>query len=287
MNITGQTKLVGVFGYPVGHSLSPHMHNAAFQHLGMDWCYLPFAVAPDNFDQALRALPALNIVGVNMTIPLKQHALRAVDEIVPPADLVGAVNTVHCRDDKLLGYNTDVEAFTRSLTERAEDMTGRTVVVLGAGGAAHGAVVALAQMGAARVWVVARRLEQGARTAELARQARSGAQGAAIAWEKSAVGRAVNAADAVVNATPIGMYPHPEDEPPVRAEWLRPGMLVYDMVYNPSTTGLLARAEERGCRVVGGRRMLVLQGATAFTIWTGRAAPVEVMHDALARALSG
>ena len=285
MSITGQTKLVGVFGYPVGHSLSPQMHNAAFEHLAMDWCYVPFAVAPTDLEQALRALPALGIVGVNVTIPLKEGALRAVDEVVPPADLVGAVNTVQRRDDRLVGYNTDVEGFTRSLGERGEDMTGRTVVVLGAGGAARAAVVALAQMGASRIWVMARRLEQGAATAELARQASPQAQGAAIVWDDEGARRALAAADALVNATPIGMHPRPEESPPIPEQWLRAGMLVYDMVYTPETTRLLEGAQRQGCRAIGGLRMLVLQGAAAFTIWTGRPAPVEVMHRALVNAL--
>jgi len=287
MNITGRTTLVGVFGYPVQHTLSPQMHNAAFEHLGLDWCYLPFSVAPENLEQALRALPALGIVGVNVTIPLKERALRAVDEVVPPANLVGAINTIHCRDGKLMGYNTDVEGFTRSLTERGEDPTGRTVLVLGAGGAARAAVVALAQMGAARVWVAARRLAQGARAAELARQAAPGAQGAAVVWEDAPLHSAVAAADAVVNATPIGMYPDVEAPAPIPEDWLRPEMLIYDMVYTPAVTRLLAAARERGCRTVGGLRMLVLQGAAAFTAWTGRAAPDEVMERALRQALAG
>jgi len=289
MKITAQTTVVGVCGYPIGHTLSPQMHNAAFEHLRMDWCYLPFAVAPDNLEPALRALPALGIVGVNVTIPLKERALCAVDEVVPPANLVGAVNTVHCREGKLIGYNTDVEGFTRSLLERGEDLAGRTVVVLGAGGAARAAVVALAQMGAARIWVVAlpAERERAARTAELARQAKPGTEGAAIAWEESPVRCALAAAEVLVNATPIGMYPRHQEAAPVPQEWLRPEMLVYDMVYNPAKTRLLASAEQGGCRVLGGLRMLVLQGAAAFTIWSGRQAPVEVMHRALVEALEG
>jgi shikimate dehydrogenase len=287
MNITGRTTLVGVFGGSVGRSLSPQMHNAAFEHLGLDWCYLPFSVVPENIEQALRALPALGIVGVNVTIPLKERALRVVDEVVPPANLVGAVNTVHCRDGKLVGYNTDVDGFTRSLVERGEDLSGRTALVLGAGGAARAAVVALAQLGAARVWVVARRLTEGARTAELARQAAAGAQGAAIAWQEPALRSAVVAADAIVNATPIGMHPEIDAPSPIPEEWLRPEMLVYDMIYTPAVTRLLAGAQERGCRAVGGLRMLVLQGAAAFAIWTGRAAPDDVMEQALRKVLAG
>jgi shikimate dehydrogenase len=286
MNITGGTTLVGVFGYPVGHSLSPQMHNAAFEHLGLDWCYLPFSVMPENLEQALRALPALGIVGVNVTIPLKERALRAVDEVVPPANLVGAVNTVHCRDGKLVGYNTDVEGFARSLAERGEDLTGRTALVLGAGGAARAAVVALAQMGAARVWVAARRLTPGARTAELARQAAPGTQGAAIAWQEAPLRCAVAAAHALVNATPIGMHPDGDAPAPIPEDWLRPDLLVYDMVYTPSVTRLVAAAQQRGGRALGGMRMLVLQGAVAFTIWTGQEAPTEVMEQALRKALA-
>jgi shikimate dehydrogenase len=287
MKITGRTTVVGVFGYPVAHSLSPPMWNAAFEHDGLDWCYVPFAVAPDNVERALRALPALSIVGVNLTIPLKERALAVVDEVVPPADLVGAVNTVSCREGRLIGYNTDVEGFSASLREQGEDLSGATVVVLGAGGAARAAVVALAQMGAARIWVIARRLEQGAPTAELARRARPGVQGAAVAWQEEALHATLPKADAVINATPIGMHPRGGEPPPVAPELLCRGILVYDMVYNPAKTRLLASAQQHGCRVVGGRRMLLFQGAAAYTIWTGRPAPVEVMHRALAAALEG
>jgi len=288
MNVTGQTRLVGVFGHPVGHSVSPQMHNAAFAHLGMDWCYLPFAVAPENLEQALRALPALGIAGVNLTIPLKERALPAMDEIIPPADVVEAVNTVDCRAGKLIGYNTDVVGFARSLEERGEEIAERTVVVRGAGGAARAAVVALARMGAARIWVVALQveLERGARTAELARRARAQTLGAAIAWDESALRNALCAADVLVNATPIGMHPHHEAPPPVPPECLRGEMLVYDMVYNPAATRLLREARQRGCRAIGGLRMLVLQGAAAFGIWTGCQAPVEVMQRAVAEALA-
>ncbi len=285
MSTTGQTRLVGVFGYPVGHSVSPQMHNAAFRHLGMDWCYVPFAVAPDDLERALRALPALGIIGVNVTVALKELALRAMDEVAPPADLVGAVNTVHCRGGKLVGYNTDVAGFTRSLVERGEKMVNRTVVVLGAGGAARAAVVALAQMGAARIWVVARRLAQGAHTAELARRAAPSVAAAAVKWEESGVRSAVAAADVLINATSMGMHPRHAQPAPVPARWLREGTLVYDMVYNPPRTRLLAGALKRGCRAVGGLRMLVLQGAESFAVWTRRRAPVEVMQEAAARAL--
>jgi shikimate dehydrogenase len=286
MTIGGQTKLVGVFGDAAGYSLVPAIHNAAFEHMGMDWCCVPFSVSPQHVAQALRALPALGVVGVNITTPLRKEALRAVDEVVAPADLAGAVDTVHCRDGKLVGYNTDVEGFTRSLQERGEDLTARTVVVLGAGGAARAAVVAVAQMGAARIWVLARRIEQGAATAELARRASSRAQGAAIRWEPEAGEQALAGADAVVNATPMGMYPRHDDAAPIPEQWLRAGMLVYDMVYTRERTRLLAAAEGLGCRAVGGRRMLVLAGATAFGVWTGRAAPVEVMQAALEKALA-
>jgi shikimate dehydrogenase len=288
MNITGKTKLVGLFGYPIGHSVSPQMHNAAFAHLGLDWCYLPFAVAPKDLEQALRALPALGIVGANVTIPHKESALRAVDEVTPVADLVGAVNTVHCQGGKLIGYNTDVAGFTRSLTEAGENLRGRTAVVLGAGGAARAAVVGLAKMGTARIWVAALpvEMERAASAAGLARRAARGAVGAAIEWRRPALRSAVEAAEVLVNATPIGMYPHHTRPAPVPQAWLRKDMLVFDMVYNPVETRLLTGARKRGCRTVGGMRMLVLQGAESFTIWSGQAAPVEVMQEAVAGALA-
>jgi shikimate dehydrogenase len=136
------------------------------------------------------------------------------------------------------------------------------------------------------MWVAARRPEQGARTAELARRAARGAVGAAIEWKRPALRAAVAQADALVNATSIGMHPHHAAPAPVPASWLREGMLIYDMVYNPSDTRLLVAARRRGCRTLGGLRMLVLQGAESFTVWTGRQAPTDIMQEAVAGALA-
>jgi shikimate dehydrogenase len=286
MQITGKTRLVGVFGFPVRHSLSPQMHNAAFRALGLDWCYVAFEVAPAALEAAVKAIRALNLAGVNVAIPHKSAVMNLMDEVHELARLTGAANTVTNKGGRLEAYNTDVEGFREALRRSGVATGGKKAVVLGAGGAARAVAVSLALGGASRVMVAGRRVERAEGLARLAREVCAGRlQTEAVAWEQQAIRAAVRSADILINCTPVGMYPRQHEGLPIEAEWLGPHMAVCDLVYHPRRTGLLRMAEKAGCKAVEGVRMLVHQGAASFRLWTGEQPPVEVMEQALAREL--
>jgi shikimate dehydrogenase len=266
--ITGATRVVGVIGHPVAHSRSPAMHNAAFDALGLDWVYVAFPVARGRGAAAVRAVPALGLAGLNVTMPHKSDAATACDDLTPAAAALGAVNTVVVdQDGALIGHSTDGAGFLRALGDEGVDVSGRRCLVVGAGGAARAIAHALGDAGA-DVTVAARRLDQ-ARSA------------AALAPRGTAVGVQdvpVEGFDVVVNATPLGMHGEP---PPFDPERLRSGQFVFDTVY-PAETRLLAAARARGAAAAGGLGMLVHQGALAFESWTGRVPPLDIMRAAAA-----
>ena len=267
------TRLAAVIGFPVRHSLSPAMHNAAFRELGLDWIYVACEVAPGAVDAAFAGVRALGIAGLSVTIPHKAAALDAVDEVTEAARAVGAVNTVvPTAGGRLRGDNTDGAGFLASLAEEGFDPAGRVCAVLGAGGAARAVVHALAGAGAAEIVVINRTPAR----AEAA---------AALAGAAGRVGSAADVigADLIVNATPLGLTGSPDV--PVDEALLRQGQLVVDLVPNPAVTPLMRAAGQRGAGVAGGLGMLVHQGALAFELWTGRPAPLGVMRAAAVRAL--
>ncbi len=284
--LTGRTRLVGVIGWPIAHSVSPTMHNAAFRALAMDWCYVPFLVHPDGVSQALAGARALGLRGINATVPHKQALVPLVDVLTPTARAIGAVNTVVIEPDHTLGHNTDAAGFLRSLREAGLAPEGCTALVLGAGGSARAVVYALAEVGA-RLTILNR---TPSRAEDLAQQMADVGPHATIQvgpLDRERIERAAEQADLVVNTTSLGMWPEvdasswPDDLPFPRQA------LLYDLVYNPRRTRLMAHAERSGTRAVGGLRMLVHQGAEAFQLWTGVAPPVEVMLAACERSLAG
>lgn len=280
MEITGRTKVVGVFGHPVGHSLSPLMHNAAFAHLSLDFVYIPIDVAPERLSDALRGVVAFGMVGVNVTIPHKEHTAELVDEISDEARLMGAVNTVIHRDGRLFGDNTDGRGFLRPLNAEGFHPLGKCALLVGAGGAARGVAIALAREGAHLV--IANRTAS--RAAELA-DTLNGIFGSGTAevarYEGGELARIAVESELLVNTSSVGMLGNPEKTLPIPEDSFHPGLFVYDLVYNPLETPLLATAKRRGCRTLGGVRMLVHQGALGFEAWTGRQAPVQVMESAV------
>lgn len=277
----GTTRIVGVFGFPVAHTLSPAMHNAALAALNLPFLYIPFAVAPTDLAVALKSLPALGVVGVNLTIPHKEAALSLMDEITPEAREIGAVNTVHCVEGRLLGDNTDGRGFYTPLREQGVSLAGKNAVVLGAGGAARAVVFQLVREGAV-VWLCNRtpeRAEKLARDVTLAGYAAGSVR--TFAYDDAAAsGRAIAQAELLVNTTRIGMHPEFEAMPAVPMTAFHADLLVYDLVYNPIETRLLREAQARGCRTLDGLKMLVFQGAAAFQRWTGHWPPTEVMENA-------
>jgi shikimate dehydrogenase len=283
--VRGDTRVVGVFGYPVEHSLSPAMHNAAFAALRLAFIYIPFPVSPDALGSAIRSLPALGIVGVNLTIPHKENVLPFLDAITDEAREVGAVNTVHCLDGRLLGDNTDGRGFYEPLREMGVSLQGRQVVVLGAGGAARSVVFRLLREGA-NVVLTNRTPERAERLAQDAASAGYGAQVRVVGGsEEGELGNAIAGAELLVHTTRVGMHPTTDALPVVPLEAFHPNLLVYDLVYNPVETRLIQEARHRGCRTLTGVKMLVYQGAAAFERWTGVWPPTDVMEAAVLEGL--
>ena len=283
--VRGNTRVVGVFGYPVEHSLSPAMHNAAFAALRLSYIYIPFPVSPDALGSAIRSLPALGIVGVNLTIPHKESVLPFLDAITDEAREVGAVNTVHCLEGRLLGDNTDGRGFYEPLREMGLSFAGKQVVVLGAGGAARSVVFRLLRE-EAHVILTNRTPERAARLAQDAISAGYGAQIRVVDAEaERELRNAIAGAELLVHTTRVGMHPETDALPPVPLEAFHPNLLVYDLVYNPVETRLIQQARRRGCRTLTGVKMLVYQGAAAFERWTGLWPPTDVMEAAVLEGL--
>ncbi len=275
MTPTAATRVAAVIGTPIRHSLSPVIYNAAFRALGLDWLYVAFDVPAGEGEAAVRAIRPLGLVGLSVTMPHKEAAARACDELTSDAAVLSAVNSVRLSDDgRLHGDSTDGEGFVRALREAGHDPTGRRVLVLGAGGAARAVVLALGRAGGV-VTVAARR--SGA--AELAAAFAPG--GAAVAWEEAAA--VARTSELVVNATPIGMAGDPAT--PLPAEALRAGQVVADLIYHPLETPLLAAARAAGAAAVDGLGMLVHQAALQVEGWTGRPAPLAEMAGAARAAL--
>lgn len=283
--ITGRTQLVGLLGWPVEHSISPPMHNAAFASCGMDWCYLPFAVPPEALADALRGVRALGLRGVNATVPHKQALLSLVDDLTPEARAIGAVNTILV-DDHLTGHNTDAAGFMRALRGAGCDPRGCRALVLGAGGAARAIGYGLAQAGA-RLTLLNRTPE---RAAALAADLQAALPGAVVAHgplTAAALARLAPGVELVVNTTSVGMWPHTDAAPWPEEVAFPPGALLFDLIYNPAETRLMTMARAQGARVENGLMMLVHQGAEAFWLWTGVEPPVDVMVAACRAALRG
>lgn len=274
--VTGATRTVGVIGDPVTHSLSPILHNAAFEALGLDWIYVAFPVAAGLGGDAVRAVSTLGLAGLNVTMPHKADAAAACDELTPDAAALRSVNTVVPLDGgRVLGDSTDGEGFVRSLRAHGYDADGCGVLLLGAGGAARAVALALTRRGA-RVSIAARRPEAAAEAVTAAGAAR------ALLW--SEVDDALAGVELIVNATPIGMG---GEGIPIDPASLRPDHVVADLVYHPVETPLLAAARDAGAAPVGGVGMLVHQAALAFERWTGLSAPLDVMERAASDALRG
>ena len=284
--IYGHTHVVGVIGWPVEHSVSPPMHNAAFRALGLDWCYVPLPVHPDRIGDALPGLRALGLKGINATVPHKQSLVKLVDELTPAARAIGAVNTVVVRDDGFLGHNTDASGFLRALREAGFSPEGCRALVLGAGGAARAVVYALAEAGG-RVTILNRTAERALRLASEFAQVNNRASRVGGPLNPQAACEASAQVDLVVNTTPLGMWPRVDASPWPREVAFPPDALVYDLVYNPLETRIMGMARAAGGLAVDGLGMLVHQGAEAFALWTGQEPPVDVMYRACIAVLGG
>jgi shikimate dehydrogenase len=282
--LRGTTTLVGVIGCPIAHSLSPPMHNAAFRQLGMDWAYLAFRVEPEDVGGAIRGIVALNMVGINVTIPHKQAAAEIVDEVDDAARALGSVNTIHNLAGKLKGYSTDGPGFVRSVEETGTRLAGKAVVLIGSGGSARAVAHALAKAEVSKLTIAARRPFKAEEVASMVTE-HTGQAVEVADLNADAARDAVREAEVVIDSTSVGMHPNADVDPVIPGDWLRAGQLVCDLTYNPRDTVLLKAARAAGADVLDGTGMLVHQGAIAFEIWTGQPAPVETMRGALLKAL--
>lgn len=268
--IDGTTTLHGIIGTPVKHSLSPAMHNAAFEKLNLNSVYLAFEVEPDQVKNAINGIRALEIRGVNVTMPHKSAVMDFLDELDPIAIEIGAVNTIVNSNGILIGYNTDASGAMEALEEKTK-LSGKTALVLGAGGAAKAIAFALSAKGA-KVTIANRDFDSGEQLAQ-------SIEGTAIQLNQAS---GVDT-DIIINATPVGMHPNTE-EMPVEEKVLK-NKIVFDSVYNPVETKLLKVAKKNGCETITGLEMLLNQATHAFELWTGKKPPKETMRNALLKGL--
>ena len=281
------TQLVGIFGYPLGHSISPAFQQAAFDHYSLPVRYLAWPTPSDRLEEETARLRGERYLGANVTVPHKERVRDYLDDIDPWARSIGAVNTIVREGDNLVGYNTDAYGFIRSLRERGEfDPPTKRVLLLGAGGAARAAAFGLANEWVASLTIANRTFQ---RAELLADDVRSSLHHVvAIPMTEAALEEACASADLIVNSTSVGMSHSDEEErTPLKASIIPSTALVCDMVYNPPETPLLREAARAGARTLGGLSMLIYQGAAAFQRWTGKDAPIEVMFRAAEQALAG
>jgi shikimate dehydrogenase len=286
VSIDGQTQLVGVIGWPIAHSLSPAMHNAAFTYAGLNWRYIPLPVRTEHLADGLRGLAALGFRGVNVTVPHKVDVIPIVDSITEAVTIVGAANTIRVdrNTGKLEALNTDMGGFLTDLAVNGIniDSTSR-VVILGAGGAARAAAAGLVRSGA-HVTLVNRTV---ARAESIVRFIQSSWSATNVEYAGiESLPEVLGSVQLIVNTTPVGMWPDVSASPwpeglPFPAE-----AVLYDMIYRPLKTRLMQDAEAAGLRTINGLGMLVFQGAASFEAWTGRKAPADVMKMICLQALN-
>lgn len=271
--ITGKTKLLGVIGSPIEHSLSPIMHNAAIAEMQLDLAYVPFHIRPENLRSAIAGFDAIDLKGFSITIPHKQTIMPLLSEITDVAASIGAVNTVWRSDRGWCGTNTDIVGFMAPLKEKKSSIA----LVLGNGGAARAVVAGCDRLGFSEIHVAGRNAEK------LQEFARSWSLNSLSVHSWEQISELLPSADLIVNTTPIGMSPQSDQSPLTeeQADLIKSGAIAYDLIYVPNPTKFLQQAQQRGIEAIDGLEMLVQQGAAALEIWTGRTVPDNVMRRSL------
>jgi shikimate dehydrogenase len=279
MDISGRTKVCALIGYPVDHSLSPIIQNASFRHLGLDYVYVAFNVQPEELKGAILGVKSLGIYGLNVTMPHKISIIQYLDELDVDAKRAGSVNTILNLNGKLIGYTTDGIGALNALKYAGVDPSGKKIVILGAGGASRSISFALAKW-ACEIVVLNRTLEKAMMLVNDVKRALGAETNIrASQFNDENLRMEIENADILINATSIGMKPK-ESETPVKREFLRRDLVVFDIVYDPLETRLLREAKIIGAKTIDGLSMLIHQGAVSFEIWTGFKAPIEVMRKA-------
>lgn len=276
--ITGHTRLTGLLGSPVAHSISPLMHNESFRMLGLDYVYLCFDVPEDNLETVFNGLKKLDIAGFNCTMPDKTLICQLVDDLSPAASMIGAVNTVVNDNGKFIGHNTDGIGYMQSVKDAGYDITGSTMTLLGAGGAASSIFVQAALDGVKNINIFSikdRFWEKAERMVEAVNKNTDCTARLMELGDDALLADSIADSQILTNATSVGMAPNVDGCIVSDNSMLPEGLIVSDVIYNPMETKLLKMAKERGCKTFNGMYMLLYQGAEAFKIWTGREMPVE------------
>ena len=282
--VTGKSKVIGLIGYPVEHTMSPFMHNAAFRSLGLNLVYVPFSVPPESLLSAIKSMKSLGFLGFNVTIPHKRTIAKYLDKVEGFARKIGCVNTVVNKDGSFIGYNTDGEGFLMSLNDEGVKIEGKNILLIGAGGAAWGIGFSIMEKKPKKLFIMNRNIDN-AETLRLNLSA---------SFRKSTVLTLPNkeepikftlqVTDLLINATPVGM--DGESIPSfIDPKNLPEKAVVYDLIYSPPLTPLLKKAKERNLKVINGEKMLLYQGALSFKLWTDKEPPIDVMKKTLRKAL--
>jgi len=273
-----RSELVGVFGCPIDENPTGVVEEAAFKELGLDYRYITMLVKEGELGAAMAGLKAMNMRGINLTIPHKVKVLEYLDELSEAAEIIGAVNMVVNRDGKLWGENTDGKGFLTALTKVGVSVQGKRIAMLGAGGAARAIGVECALAGATNITIANIEKEQGEELVDMINK-RTQAKAAFVFWDKAFAVPADT--DIFINATSVGLYPNINDKPKVDYNTVTSNMVVSDVIFNDPNTLFLQEAATRGAKVVNGLGMLASQAAKNFTLWTGKEAPVELMEQVL------
>jgi len=283
--VTGKTKLLGVIGNPISHSISPELHNTLSSYLGIDAVYVPLKVDKERLGDAVQGLKALNFKGFNITIPYKNDVIKYVDEISTEASFIGAVNTVKIIENKLYGYNTDVEGFVNSFKEEAgTGFTNKKVAIIGAGGAARAIAIGVAYDRAKKITLINRTLSKAIQIADIIINNISPYEERtddveSIQLNDSKCIDVLNQSDIIINTTSLGMYPDIDCMPVPEYVEFKSNQIVYDVIYNPVKTKLLQQAESKGCKIINGLGMLIYQGIKAYEIWMDMTVPGEIARE--------
>ena len=273
-----RAELTGVFGDPVDGNPTCVLEEAGFAAANLNWRYLTCKVAVEDLTDAIAGMKAIGMKGVNLTMPHKIKVIEHLDELSEAARIIGAVNTVLNKDGRLIGENTDGKGFVRSLTDEGLSLEGKTITILGAGGAAKAIGVECALAGAKKLNIINRNRQRGEELVATI-TGNTKAQAVYLPWEGTA--RLPEDTEILINATCVGLHPNVNDCPDICYEDIQPGMPVCDVVFNPAMPLFLQKAAQRGAQVITGLGMLVNQGALNFEIWTGKKAPRDVMMEAL------
>ena len=282
INITGHTGFLGLLGSPVAHSISPAMHNASFQALGLDYVYLCFDVDTTNLKTAVEGLKTAGIKGFNCTFPDKNMMCELADQLSPAAKMIGAVNTVLNDNGKLIGHNTDGTGYMMSVKDAGFDIIGKKMTLLGAGGAASAICVQAALDGVSEIDVYSIKDQFWDRAVGLVDSINKNTKCTANLYEfndSTSFKKSVDESAILTNGTSVGLAPDSDRCPVTDTSVFREGLIVSDVIYNPKETMLLKLAKDAGCHVFNGMYMLLYQGAEAFKIWTGKDMPVDIIKS--------